>query len=56
MFKINTWDLPVVNNPPANVGNMGSIPGLGRSYIPCNNEAHMLQLPEPRSSRAHAPE
>ena len=30
-------DLPggaVVNNPPASAGNMGSSPGLGRSYVP----------------------
>ena len=25
---------PVVKNPPANVGDTGSIPGLGRSYMP----------------------
>ena len=25
---------PVVKNPPANAGDMSSIPGLGRSYMP----------------------
>ena len=25
---------PVVKNPPANAGDTGSIPGLGRSYMP----------------------
>ena len=28
---------PVVKNPPANAGNMGSIPGLGRFHIPWGN-------------------
>ena len=27
----------VVKNPPANAGNMGSIPGLGRSHMPWSN-------------------
>ena len=34
--KKNPWDFPggaVVKNPPANAGNMGSIPGLGRSHM-----------------------
>ena len=25
---------PVVNNPPANAGDMGSLPGLGRFHMP----------------------
>ena len=40
---------PVVKNPPCNAGDMGSIPGLGRSHMPqsnCNScsQAHALQL------------
>ena len=27
----------VVKNPPANAGDMGSIPGLGRSHMPRSN-------------------
>ena len=30
----------VVENPPANAGDTGSIPGPGRSHRPWNNEAH----------------
>ena len=29
----------VIENPPANTGNMGSIPGLGRSHLLRNNKA-----------------
>ena len=28
---------PVVKNPPANAGDMGSIPGLGGCYMPQSN-------------------
>ena len=28
---------PVVKNPPANAGDMGSIPGLGRFHMPWSN-------------------
>ena len=28
---------PVVKNPPANAGSVGSIPGLGRSHMPLGN-------------------
>ena len=34
------WDFPggaVVKNPPANVGDMGSIPSPGRSHMPWSN-------------------
>ena len=34
--KSNAWDFPggpVVKNPPANAGDTGSIPGLGRSHM-----------------------
>ena len=36
----NLGDFPggtVVKNPPANVGNVGSIPGPGRSHMPWSN-------------------
>ena len=40
-LKINkTWDFPggaVVENLPANAGDMGSSPGLGRSHMPWSN-------------------
>ena len=35
-----SWDFPgglVVNNPLANAGDTGSIPGLGRSHVPWVN-------------------
>ena len=35
-----TWDFPggaVVRSPPANAGDMGSIPGLGGSHMPQSN-------------------
>ena len=35
---------PVVNNPPANAGDTGSIPGLGRSHMSWVKEAHAPQL------------
>ena len=37
IFKIDNQGFPggaVVKNPPANAGDMGSIPGLGRSHVP----------------------
>ena len=43
MFVIQSnedWDFPgvaVVKNPPANAGDMGSSPGLGRSHMPQRN-------------------
>ena len=40
---------PVVKNSPANAGDMGSIPGLGRFHMPEGNEAHGLQLLSPSS-------
>ena len=48
---------PVVKNLSANVGDMGSIPGLGRSHMPQGNEAH---APQPLSlstttTEAHLP-
>ena len=40
MYKTNKCNFPgspVVKNPPATVGDMGSIPGLGRSHKPWGN-------------------
>ena len=34
----------VVENPPANAGDAGSSPGLGRSHMPWSNWAHEPQL------------
>ena len=34
----------VVKNPPANAGDMGSSPGLGRSHMPRSNQAGAPQL------------
>ena len=34
----------VDKNPPANAGDMGLIPGLGRFQMPWSNKARMLQL------------
>ena len=34
----------VVRNPPANAGDTGSSPGLGRSHMPRSNWAHEPQL------------
>ena len=39
-IRIRVADFPggvVVKNPPANAGNTGSIPGLGRSHVPRSN-------------------
>ena len=41
------WGFPggaVVENPPANAGDTGSSPGLGRSHMPRSNWAHEPQL------------
>ena len=46
-FKFLTWGFPggaVVENPPANAGDAGSSPGLGRSHMPRSNWAHDPQL------------
>ena len=43
---------PVVRNPPANAGDMGSIPGQGRSHMPQSDYARVPQLLSPHS-RAH---
>ena len=39
-LKLKAGDFPggpVVKNPPANTGDMGSIPGSGRSHVPRSN-------------------
>ena len=36
---------PVIKNPPASVGDKGSVPALGRSQMPEGNQAHVPQLP-----------
>ena len=46
---------PVVKNPPANAGDTGSNPGLGRFHIPQGNQAHVPQLRSP-SRVARAPQ
>ena len=47
----------VVKDPPASAGDMGSSPGLGRSYMLWNNEACAPQLLSPRATttEAHTP-
>ena len=45
----------MVKNPPANAGDMGSSPGLGRSHMPQSNWAHVPQL-QSLHSRAHEPQ
>ena len=47
----------VVENPPANAGDTGSIPGLGRSHILRSNQARAPQLLSQRATtiEAHAP-
>ena len=45
----------MVKNPPANAGDMGSIPGLGRSHMPRSNKARVPQLLSLRS-RAREPQ
>ena len=52
-------DLPggaVVKNPPANAGDMGLIPDLGRSHMPQSNQARAPQLLKPTHPRAHVPQ
>ena len=47
LSRSGVWGFPggaVVKNPPANVGNTGSSPGLGRSHMLQSNWAHAPQL------------
>ena len=60
MFKIlhDPWGFPgdsMVKNLPANAGDMGLIPGPGRSHMPWSNQAQMPQLLSP-CSRAQEPQ
>ena len=45
----------VVKNPPANAGDTGSSPGLGRSLVLWSNQAHAPQLLS-LHSRTHEPQ
>ena len=45
----------MVKNPPANAGDTGSIPGLGRSHMPQSNKAHVPQLLS-LHARVHKPQ
>ena len=47
---------PAVKNPPANAGDVGSIPGPGKFHMLWGNWAHepVPQLLEPLCPRAHA--
>ena len=45
----------MVKNPPANAGDTGSIPDLGRSHMPRNDKAHVPQLLS-LDSRAREPQ
>ena len=44
----------VVKNPPANAGDTGSSPGLGRSHMPRSNWAREPQLLSPRATTTEA--
>ena len=44
----------VVKNPPANAGDMGSSPGLGRSHMPQSNWARVPQLLDLHSGAGEA--
>ena len=43
-------DDPVVENPPCNAGDTGSIPDLGRSHMPPVNRARVPQLLRPSAA------
>ena len=50
----------MVKNPPANAGDTGSSPDLGKSHMPWSNQAHAPQLlklvrlePELHNKRSH---
>ena len=58
--KTQPWDFPggtVVKNLPANAGDTGSIPSLGRSHMLRSNKTRVPQLLSPRATttEAHAP-
>ena len=57
MLTLISWDFPggsVVKNPPANAGDTGSIPGLGRSHMPRSNQARAPQLLSLRTTTTEA--
>ena len=57
LLKISCQDLPggtVDKNPPANVGDMCSIPDPGRSYVPQSSEARTPQLLRPHVAAVEA--
>ena len=57
-IRTHSWDFPggtVVKNPPANAGDMGLIPGPGRSHMPWSIKARAPQLLS-LHSRAHKPQ
>ena len=57
-IKKKNWGFPgglVVKNPPANAGDMGSIPDLERSHMPQGNLAWVPQLLN-LCSKAHVPQ
>ena len=57
-LKIKTRDFPgvsVVKSPPADAGETGSIPGLGRFHIPRSHEVHVPQGLMPLCPGAHVP-
>ena len=47
---------PVVKNRPASAGDMGSIPGPGRSHMPQNNQARVPHLLKPLHPKARGPQ
>ena len=52
------WDFPggiIVKNLPANAGDMGSIPGPGRSHMPQSNKAREPQLLSSRATTTEVP-
>ena len=44
----------MVKNLPANTGDMGSIPDLGRFHMPQDNKAHEPQLLSPHAAAARS--
>ena len=57
-LRVHDWDFTggaVVKNLPANAGDTGSIPVLGRSHMPRSNQVRAPQLLSLRS-RAHEPQ
>ena len=56
LYKEVIWGLPggsVVKNLPANAGDTGSVPDLGRSHMPQSNQAHVPQEEKPPQWEAY---